>query len=405
MKTANQHQQSARVIAFYLPQFHPIPENDKFWGAGFTEWTNVAKAKPLFRGHYQPRIPADLGFYDLRLPEVREQQAKMAKDAGIEGFCYWHYWFGNGKRLLERPFNEVLQTGKPDFPFCLCWANHHWTTKTWEKRKGLGVAKTSMIAEQTYPGEADYRAHFDFCLKAFKDHRYITVDGKPLFAIFDPYHFRDIQRFMELWRTWAIEAGLTGIQFVALSNSTSTIRQKEDGTIERVMPNLQSSASVYNALFSIGFDAVCSFGKQRAEMYYEGKLRNLTRKLLRKIIPSALPVQCIDYPKAMRHIYAPEDAWENVYPTLLPQWDRSPRTSKDEGIYVNSTPENFAKHVKDALDLIRNKRAEHRILFLRSWNEWGEGNYIEPDLRYGHGYLDVLSDCIKSDYQTSEESE
>ena len=125
----------ARVIALYLPQFHPVPENDKFWGKGFTEWTNVAKAKPLFRGHNQPRIPADLGFYDLRLPEISEAQAELAKEAGIEGFCYWHYWFGNGKQVLDMPFERTVNSGKPDFPFCLGWANHDWTTKTWEKGK------------------------------------------------------------------------------------------------------------------------------------------------------------------------------------------------------------------------------------------------------------------------------
>ena len=232
-------------------------------------------------------------------------------------------------------------------------------------------------------------------MKAFKDKRYITVDGKPLFAIFDPYHFKDVRIFMKRWRTWAEEAGLNGIHFVALSNSTSTIKVKEDGTLERAMPNLQSSAEVYNALLNMGFDAVCSFGKQRAEMCYEGKFLNLSRKMLRKIIPSAIPVQCIDYPKAMRYIFAPEDSWDDVYPSLLPQWDRSPRSSKDEGIYVNSTPDNFAQHVKDALDIVKNKSPEHRILFLRSWYEWGEGNYIEPDLKYGHGFLDVLSQCIK----------
>lgn len=124
----------ARVIAFYLPQFYPTPYNDKYWGKGFTEWTNVAKAKPLFKNHYQPRIPADLGFYDLRLPEIREQQAELAREAGIEGFCYWHYWLGNGKRLLSRVFDEVIATGKPDFPFCLAWANHNWTTGTWENK-------------------------------------------------------------------------------------------------------------------------------------------------------------------------------------------------------------------------------------------------------------------------------
>ena len=159
----------ARVIAFYLPQYHPIPENDKYWGKGFTEWTNVAKAKPLFRGHYQPHIPADLGFYDLRLPEVREAQAELARDAGIEGFCYYHYWFGNGKMLLQKPFEEVLRLGKPDFPFCLCWANHDWTTKTWVK--GSSMVNNAMIPQQEYLGEHDDIKHFEYCLRAFKDHR------------------------------------------------------------------------------------------------------------------------------------------------------------------------------------------------------------------------------------------
>lgn len=133
----------ARVIALYLPQYHPVAENDKYWGKGFTEWTNVAKAKPLFKGHDQPRIPADLGFYDLRLPQVRKEQAELAKEAGIEGFCYWHYWFGNGKEVLQMPFDEVVKSGEPDFPFCLGWANHDWTTKTWEK--GKVTVKDTMI--------------------------------------------------------------------------------------------------------------------------------------------------------------------------------------------------------------------------------------------------------------------
>ena len=177
----------ARIIALYLPQYHPIPENDEWWGKGFTEWTNVAQAKPQFRGHYQPRIPADLGFYDLRLPEVREQQAQLAREAGIEGFCYYHYWFGNGRQLLERPFNEVLESGKPDFPFCLCWANHNWTNKTWQKGKSL--RSDSMIMKMEYSME-DHKKHFMALLPAFRDERYIKVDGKPLFGVWSP---RDIQ--------------------------------------------------------------------------------------------------------------------------------------------------------------------------------------------------------------------
>ena len=160
----------ARIIALYLPQFHPIPENDRWWGPGFTEWTNVAKSKPLFRGHVQPRIPADLGFYDLRLAETREQQAILAREAGIEGFCYYHYWFGGGRQLLERPFNEVVASGKPDFPFCICWANHTWSNKTWNRKSAM--QQDTVLMEQTYPGTEDDIAHFKSLLPAFRDSRY-----------------------------------------------------------------------------------------------------------------------------------------------------------------------------------------------------------------------------------------
>ena len=202
----------ARIIAFYLPQFHPIPENDLWWGKGFTEWTNVVKAKPQFRGHVQPKIPADLGFYDLRLPEVRKAQADMARECGVEGFCYWHYWFGNGKTLLERPFNEVLASGSPDFPFCLGWANHSWSNKTWQKNETF--QKDTMFMEQTYGDEDDYIKNFYAVLPAVRDHRYITVDGKPLFFIFAPTAFNDLEHFVELWRNLANENGLKGIHFV-----------------------------------------------------------------------------------------------------------------------------------------------------------------------------------------------
>ena len=386
-----QKNKKARVIAFYLPQFHPIPENDKWWGKGFTEWTNVGKAKPLFKGHYQPRVPADLGYYDLRLPEVREAQAQMAREAGIEGFCYWHYWFGNGKMLLERPFREVLASGKPDFPFCLAWANHDWTTKTWQRSNS--TPKTKMIAKQTYPGDEDYTAHFNYVLPAFKDKRYITVDEKPLFLIFDPYNFADVTHFMDLWRDMAVDAGLPGIHFVAVANSTSTIRRTEAGTIERVMPDVVSSAGVYNGILSLGFDAISSFGKSRAEMIYMGKYRRMLQKGMRMLFPK-MKSNNFDYAETVKYFFAPEDAWENVYPAILPQWDRSPRVGNYDGVYVNAEPGKFKRHIQDALSVIVGKADEHKILFLRSWNEWGEGNYVEPDLRYGHGYLDALKECV-----------
>jgi lipopolysaccharide biosynthesis protein len=196
-----------KVVAFYLPQFHPIPENDEWWGKGFTEWTNVGKAKPLFKGHYQPRVPADLGYYDLRMPEIREAQATMAKEAGIYGFCYWHYWFGDGKQLLERPFNEVLTSGKPDFPFCLGWANESWEEKSWNAND----AKTNrLLIEQKYPGKEDNDLHFFSLLNAFKDKRYIRVNGKPVFLIYKPEKYKDIHFFIEQWNHLARINGLEG---------------------------------------------------------------------------------------------------------------------------------------------------------------------------------------------------
>ena len=378
----------ARVIAYYLPQFHPIPENDKYWGKGFTEWTNVAKARPLFKGHYQPRIPADLGFYDLRLPEVREQQAQMAREAGIEGFCYWHYWFGNGKRLLQRPFNEVLKSGKPDFPFCLAWANHSWKTSTWENG-----GKDRMIVEQRYLGEEDYTMHFQEVLPSFRDKRYITIEDKPLFAIFDPYNFRDVSNFIKTWQRLAKENGLKGIYFIAICNSSSTLQRNADGTLKRVTPNLQSSERVYNDLLNLGFDGINSFGKSRAEMLCMGKYMRIVKKLLHQYLPF-LPTHCINYEKITQHFFAPEDSWQNVYPSIFPQWDRTPRAGNSEGVYVNATPTTFKKHIQNALNVIKNKDMEHRILFLRAWNEWGEGNYVEPDLKYGHGFLDAIKEAI-----------
>lgn len=380
----------ARVIALYLPQFHPIPENDIWWGPGFTEWTNVVKAKPLFRGHQQPRIPADLGFYDLRLPETRQQQADLARNAGIEGFCYYHYWFGNGKQLLERPFNEVLESGKPDYPFCLCWANHDWTNKTWTKQSSL--MKDNMMIRMEYSME-DHKNHFMSLLPAFKDKRYITVDGKPLFMIFNSFAFPQVKEFIQLWRQMATENGLPGIYFVGGTQSTFSLRKNEEGKRIASIPNLKSSAEVFNSVLSMGFDAVNSNGKRRGEMLSEGRIRNYMRVALQRCgIPLS---KKYDYLRTVRGFFAPEDNWDNVFPTVIPQWDRSPRVGSAEGVYVHATPENFRKHLLHALDIVKDKNEEHRILFLKSWNEWGEGNYVEPDQTYGHGFLDVLSDTLK----------
>lgn len=380
----------ARVIALYLPQFHPIPENDLWWGKGFTEWTNVAMAKPQFRGHCQPRIPKDLGFYDLRLPEIREQQAELAREAGIEGFCYYHYWFGNGKQLLERPFNEVLESGKPDFPFCLCWANHTWSNKTWQ-RKGMSQ-KDDVLIEQTYPGKEDDKEHFMSLLPAFKDKRHIRIDGKPVFVLYEPRNHPHVKEWINTWRTLAEENGLPGLYLIGMTQSTLSFKINEDGSQSYTLPNLDSSAEVFQWVLDQGFDAVNSYGKRRGEMLKDGKFTNIAKTILRRA--GIHTGRAFDYPSTCKGFFAPEDKWENVFPTIIPQWDRTPRCASWDGIYINANPKNFEEHIKQALTFLEDKNPEHKILFLKSWNEWGEGNYVEPDIEYGHGWIEAIRNAI-----------
>lgn len=363
----------ARIIAFYLPQFYPIPENDKYWGKGFTEWTNVAKAKPLFIGHYQPKLPRDLGFYDLRIPEVREAQAIMARNAGIEGFMYWHYWFGNGKRVLDMPFSEVLKTGRPDFPFCLGWANHTWSNNSWTK--GKTFVKDRIIFEQTYPGEEDYRHHFRYCLPAFRDHRYITVDGKPIFVIYKTTIFQDVSNFINIWRELATENGLKGLHFVGMVSSRTSIKGQE--------------------LLDLGFDALnySNYNQWNAETKLSGSIfLKRSRSFLSQKFN--LPLQRYNYKRIIKYLCSTEEYKENVYPTIIPGYDRSPRAGLKAIVYYNNTPALFDKHVKNTLACVNKKEDEHKVVFLKSWNEWGEGNYMEPDLKYGHSYLNVLKSNV-----------
>lgn len=361
----------ARVIAMYLPQYHPIKENDETWGKGFTEWTNVVQGRPLFRGHEQPKLPADLGFYDLRLPEIREQQAELARDAGIEGFMYWHYWMGGGKLLLEKPFEEVLKTKSPNFPFCLGWANHSWQTRTWKKQNV--VFKDKMIVEQTYPGDEDIVQHFNYVLPAFRDSRYITVDGKPVFLIFAPFDIPNVQHFLKMWRDLAVQNGLKGVHFVGL----------RDGRTQKS-----------SQLFEWGFDAVNNRSLGEAEDRVLGSvfLRKVKRFLSVKMGGATL--QKFNYLDIIRNLGDDDNYKENVYPTIIPGYDRTARAGRRAVIYYNNTPQNFGEHVDRVMKYVEKKEDEHKIILLKSWNEWGEGNYMEPDLKYGHAYLDELKKRI-----------
>lgn len=375
-----------RIIALYLPQFHPIPENDKWWGKGFTEWNNVKKAVPLCKGHVQPRVPADLGYYDLRDSEIREKQAQLAREAGIEGFCYYHYWFGEGRQLLERPFDEVLESGKPDFPFCLCWANHNWTNKSWKKSKTMATG--NMIMEMRYSIE-DHIKHFYHVLPAFKDNRYIKVDGKPLFAVWAPRDVPECKAFIDKWQELAKENGLAGIHFVGYTTNCSKglTGQKKN------FYSTNLAQDYYDSVTDLGFDAVISNGLVRGMSKLLGRLR-LAWDIFtyQSRVPSNVH---LDYSKVMKHFYAPEDANENVYPTIMPQWDRTPRAGQKTEYLINSNPEAFEKTIDDAIAHIKNKQPEHQIIFLKAWNEWGEGNYVEPDQQFGHGWLNAIKNALK----------
>ncbi len=382
----------ARVIALHLPQFHAIPENDKWWGKGFTEWTNVKRAKPSFPGHYQPRIPGELGYYNMLDADTKEKQAQLAREAGIEGFCYYHYWFGNGKQLLERPVQQIVESGKPDFPFCLCWANHTWSNKTWKKSSAL--VKESILMEQTYGGIEDYTEHFYSLLKAFQDSRYIKIDGRLAFMVYDTIGFKDVTTFIETWRDLAVKNGLPGFYFIGMTPSTISTYTDSQGKQVTCIPNLDSSATLFQNTLKLGFDAVNSFGKRRGEMLAIGKFRSLLNKVLMKL--HLMNSINYDYSKTVEGFFAPEDKWENVFPTIMPNWDRTARVGKADGVYLDSTPQKFQKHLHQACELVKDKEAEHRVIIVKSWNEWAEGNYLEPDSLYGKQYLDVIKEELFS---------
>lgn len=355
-----------RPIAFYLPQYHPIPENDEWWEKGFTEWTNVTKAKPLYKGHYQPDLPGDFGFYDLRVPEVREQQAQLARECGIEGFMYWHYWFA-GKRVLERPFQEVLESGKPDFPFCLGWANETWSG-IWHG------APDRILIEQTYPGSKDYEDHFYAVLDAFKDSRYIQVEGKPVFFIYRPFQIPDCTLFIDTWRHLARENGLKDIYFIAYAGEPD---------------------EEYQRLMDLGFDGIYSQRIESAKRNIVGK--SIRHKIRRILFSKGFPVKytahgIYEYKELIKYLTTSFDKKHNVFPMLLPNWDNSPRSGKRSMILNNSAPEFFREHLRNVLEAVQGKPEDNQILFIKSWNEWGEGNYLEPSMRYGHQYTDVLQE-------------
>lgn len=361
----------AKVIAYYLPQYHPIKENNEWWGNGFTEWTNVARAKPLFKGHEQPNIPADLGFYDLRMPEVRKQQAELAKDAGVDAFCYWHYWFGNGKQLLEKPLQEVVRLGEPDFPFCLGWANHHWRKKQWNK--DVSRLDQTIIMEQTYPGEDDVINHFHTMLPMFKDSRYYKIKDKNVFLIYSVKEIPYLEMFINKWRELARQNNLPDFYFIGHVNNVEEIKYARKFDFNHL---------VYENHFKV-FES---------DNIWFNRLHTLFASI------TGIPINKISYSRFIKRLdYSVVEQSNDIFPTIYSNWDTSPRLGAAARIITNPSPKYFNKLIKDVINILKEKPEEEKVIFLKSWNEWAEGNYVEPDLRYGNERLIALHDAIIDD--------
>lgn len=355
-----------KPIAIYLPQFHPIPENNAWWGNGFTEWTNVSKAKPLFKDHYQPHLPADLGFYDLRLEEARLAQEALAKQKGIYGFCYYHYWF-NGKRVLEEPLNLKLKNTKEDLPFIMCWANENWT-RVWNG------GESDVLLKQKYSEEDDYN-HIQELISYFKDARYIKVNEKPMFIIYRPNLFPDIKSTIALWRAEVKKAGFPDMYLGCAKTSEYESLINNDG-------------------FDFAFEFQPNFSN-RPKPIKNNFLRRYSYEFLRRIkSPLKNKYNLVYDYEAFAKLQMKKEFIPNCYPTITPMWDNSARRKVNYFILHNSTPEKYKHWLKYIKDNYPWDNMPESFLFINAWNEWAEGNHIEPCQKWGTAYLDVTNEIV-----------
>lgn len=353
-----------KVLAIHLPQFHPFPENDEWWGKGFTEWTNVTSAEKLFPGHEQPHLPADLGFYDLRLEESRIAQAEMAKAFGIDGFCFYHYWF-DGKRLMTEPIDAMLESKKPDFPFCYFWANETWSRR-WEGDE------SKVLMDQKYSFEDD-RAHAEWLVNSFKDERYIKINNRPLFLIYKPFDLPDPKRTFAIFEEVCKANGVEKPYFVASNSHNGDINPYE-----------------------LGFDMAIHFEARQSllsEFWTTGPTpKKLIRNLLQGIFSASLKVY--DYKQYKERVQKFKIKYKG-FPCVLVGFDNTARKKKNAVVIRNQNVGDFKESLIDAKNDVKDFPEEEQIVFINAWNEWAEGNHLEPCQRHGTKFLEAVKEVFK----------
>jgi hypothetical protein len=369
-----------KIIAFYLPQFHSIPENDEWWGKGFTEWTNMKKAEPLFEGHYQPKIPMGKKYYNLLQDSVKEWQVSIAKEYGVSGFCFYHYWF-DGRMLLEKPMEQYLNDPKCDLSFCICWANEHWT-KAWVSNQN-----TVLIA-QKYGEKEQWIEHFNYLLRFFKDKRYICNNDKPLLVIYRPELIDCLNDMLDCWTELAIENGFKGIDFSYQYVNFDSIKNKDDSRFK----------------FAIEYQP--GYALRDMEKRPIKYLKNIKLKInlfLEKHFNYSIDISKLKGEQSSLEKYEYDNVWQAVLnrrpptdkyiPGAFVDWDNSPRRGKKGKIFIGANPEKFEKYFEQQLVRAR-KVYKKDMLFIFAWNEWAEGGYLEPDEKYGYAYLNAIKNAL-----------
>lgn len=367
-----------KIIAFYLPQFHSFPENDKWWGTGFTEWTNVKKAKALFKGHYQPRIPLNKNYYNLLDVNVIKWQSNLAKRYGVYGFCYYHYWF-DGHMLMEKPMELMLQDKSIDLPFCICWANENWT-KAWADHS------KEILISQTYGNKEDWEKHFYYLLPFLKDKRYICVNGKPLFVIYRPELIPTLREMLMYWNQLAYESGLSGLTYMYQQCDYDHTKDENGDLFDYAIEYQPGRVKGYEKNLPLKQQQCCTLPVMIR------KARNLivNKFSLKQTLGSTV---WYDYDGAWRRILRLYPKDEKMIPGAFVGWDNTPRYKSKGSLYRGVTPEKLQKYL--SLQIKHAKKDYHKdMIFMFAWNEWGEGGYLEPDEKFGYGMLEAVRNAL-----------